>query len=98
MTGDIVGTLNWVMTSMTATSNPDVFTYVGTNTITTATGTLSGTDYGIWNVATGEFIDYTTFTTFTGSYAPYANGHFVIAGSFTLESGGQSRWIVTLRD
>jgi len=86
LTGGLAGTLEFTMDSMTETSLPDVVIYTGVNTVTTADGTLTGTDYGIWNLATGEFVDYTTFTSGTGRYAG-AHGTLVIAGRFDPVTG-----------
>jgi len=96
LTGGLPGTLDFTMASMTPTQTPDVVTYIGTNTITTEHGTLSGTDYGIWNLSTGEFVDYTTFSTGTGRYEG-ATGSFTIAGDFDPVSGtGSSHYTAVL--
>jgi hypothetical protein len=96
LTGGLPGTLDFTMASMTATETPNVVTYVGTNTITTEHGTLAGTDYGIWNLSTGEFVDYTTFSSGTGRYAG-ATGSFTITGTFDPTSGtGSSHYIAAL--
>ncbi|HYP74679.1 MAG TPA: hypothetical protein VER12_01915 [Polyangiaceae bacterium] len=81
LTGDLSGRLDFVLTSMTPTEDPAVFLYVGTNTITTATGTLFGIDHGVWNVETGEFVDYMTFSKATGAYSG-RTGSFSIGGIF----------------
>jgi hypothetical protein len=86
LTGGLAGTLEWTMDTMTETANPDVVTFVGVNTVTTAHGTLVGTDYGIWNVATGEFIDFTVFSHGTGAYAG-KRGTLLIIGEFDAASG-----------
>ena len=96
LTGGLPGTLDFTMASMTATETPNVVTYIGTNTITTKLGTLKGTDYGIWNLATGEFVDYTTFSSGTGLYTG-ATGSFTIAGAFDPDSGtGSSHYTAAL--
>lgn len=81
LTGGFTGRLDFVLTSMTPTEDPAVFLYVGTNTITTASGTLFGIDHGVWNVETGEFVDYMTFSRTTGAYAG-RTGSFSIGGIF----------------
>ena len=96
LTGGFDGRLDFVMTTMTPTEDPDVFLYVGTNTITTATGTLFGIDHGIWNVVTGEFVDLMTFSKATGSYAG-KTGTFSISGVFDPVGGlGHSKYLATL--
>ena len=96
LTGGFDGRLDFVMTTMTATEDPDVFLYVGTNTITTATGTLFGVDHGIWNVVTGEFVDLMTFSRATGGYAG-KTGTFSISGIFDPILGqGHSKYLATL--
>src|SRR5690349_11215985 len=59
LTGGLAGTLGWRMDTMEATEDPDVVKLVGVNTVTTASGTFSGIDYTLWNVATGDFVDVT---------------------------------------
>jgi len=96
LTGGLEGTLDFTMASMTPTETPNVMTYVGTNTITTRHGTLTGTDHGIWNLATGEFVDYMTFSSGTGRYAG-ATGSFSIAGTFDPTTGtGSSHYQAVL--
>ncbi|HKO52437.1 MAG TPA: hypothetical protein VJV79_32240 [Polyangiaceae bacterium] len=86
LTGELNGRLDFVLTSMTPTEDPAVFLYVGTNTITTASGTLFGIDHGVWNVETGEFVDYMTFSRATGAYRG-RTGSFSISGIFDPVSG-----------
>jgi hypothetical protein len=96
LTGGLAGKLEFTMASMTPTHIPNVSTYKGVNTITTPHGTLSGPDDGIWNLATGEFVDYTTFTSGTGAYAG-KHGSLVIIGVFDPVSGtGSSRYTAIL--
>lgn len=96
LTGGLQGTLAFTMASMTPTETPDVVTYIGTNTITTEKGTLSGTDYGIWNLSTGEFVDYTTFSSGTGHFTG-TTGSFTITGAFDPTSGtGSSHYTAAL--
>lgn len=96
LTGGLAGKLDFTMASMTPTHVPNVSTYKGVNTITTPHGTLSGPDDGIWNLETGEFIDYMTFTSGTGAYAG-ARGSMVIIGVFDPVSGtGSSRYTAVL--
>lgn len=97
LTGGLAGQLEFTMDGMTETSNPDVVTYTGVNVITTSRGTISGPDYGIWNLVTGEFVDYTHFTSGTGDFAG-ASGTFVIAGKFDPVTGvGASNYIAFIR-
>jgi hypothetical protein len=97
LTGGLAGTLEWRMDSMTETNNPDVVTFIGVNTITTPSGTLTGTDYGIWNIATGEFVDFTVWESGTGVFSG-AHGHLLIVGGFDAASGtGSSRYTSVVR-
>jgi hypothetical protein len=96
MTGGLAGQLDFVMGTMTPTADPNVFLYVGTNTVTTATGTLAGTDHGVWNIATGQFVDFMVFSTKTGAYSG-KNGSFTITGVFDPVAGqGHSTYVATL--
>jgi hypothetical protein len=96
MTGGLAGQLDFVMGTMTPTADPNVFLYVGTNTITTPTGTLAGTDHGVWNIATGQFVDFMVFSTKTGAYSG-KNGSFTITGVFDPVAGqGQSKYVAVL--
>jgi hypothetical protein len=96
MTGGLTGQLDFVMGTMTPTADPNVFLYVGTNTVTTATGTLAGTDHGVWNIATGQFVDFMVFSTKTGAYSG-KNGSLTITGVFDPVAGqGQSKYVAVL--
>jgi hypothetical protein len=96
LTGGLAGKLEFTMSSMTPTDIPDVSTYRGVNTITTSKGTLSGPDRGVWNLATGEFVDTMTFTSGTGAYVG-ARGSMIIIGVFDPVSGtGSSRYTAIL--
>lgn len=96
LTGGLAGTLSWTMDSMEATSDPDVVKLIGVDTVTTATGTLAGPDYTLWNLATGAFIDVALITTGTGSFAG-AKGTLVIQGGFDPASGqGTSNYVAVL--
>ncbi len=86
LTGGLNGSLAFTMATMTPTETPNVVTYVGVNTITADHGTFTGTDYGIWNLSTGEFVDYMTISSGTGRFAG-ATGSFTIAGGFDPVSG-----------
>lgn len=97
LTGGLAGSLSWVMDTMEATDDPDVVKLVGVNTITTPTGTLSGTDYTWWNLATGDFVDITVITHGTGAYAG-ALGTLIITGGFDpVEGQGTSNYIAVLK-
>jgi hypothetical protein len=96
LTGDIRGKLEFTMATMTATGTPNVSTYIGVNVITNAFGSLTGTDYGVWNLQTGEFTDYTEFTGGTGIYAG-VKGSMSIMGVFDPVAGtGASNWRASL--
>jgi hypothetical protein len=96
ITGDLRGTLHFTMATMTETETPNVATYTGVNTITTSFGSFTGTDYGIWNLATGEFVDYTEITGGTGIYRG-VHGSMSIMGVFDPVAGaGSSNWRVSL--
>lgn len=97
LTGGLQGTLAWRMDTMEATSDPDVVKLVGLNTVTTATGTLSGVDYTWWNLATGAFIDVTVISSGTGAYAG-VKGTLVIQGAFDPVLGqGTSDYVALLK-
>jgi hypothetical protein len=84
------------MDSMEPTSDPDVVKLIGVDTVTTATGTLSGPDYTLWNLATGDFIDVAIITKGTGSFSG-AHGTLVIQGGFDPASGqGTSNYVAVL--
>ena len=96
LTGGLAGQLDFVMDTMTPTDDPDVFNYTGTNTVTTPTGTLAGTDHGIWNIATGEFVDFTFFSIQTGAYRK-KHGTLTITGVFDPVIGqGHSKYVSVL--
>jgi hypothetical protein len=94
LTGDIQGKLDFTLSTLDATPTPNVSRYDGVNTITTKYGTFTGPDYGVWNLATGQFTDYTEITSGTGIYA-HARGTMTIVGEFDPVSGtGSSEWRV----
>lgn len=96
LTGGLAGTLSWRMDTMEATSDPDVVKLVGVDTVTTATGTLSGPDYTLWNLATGDFVDVAVINNGTGAFAG-AHGTLVIQGGFDPAAGqGTSNYIALL--
>jgi hypothetical protein len=86
LSGGLAGTLDYTLTTMNATPNPDVVILIGTITVTTATGTLSGPDVTLWNLSTGQFVDNTTFNAGTGAFAG-AKGDLLIIGNFDLAAG-----------
>jgi hypothetical protein len=97
LTGGLAGSLAWTMDSMEATDDPDVVKLVGVNVVTTPTGTLSGTDYTLWNLATGDFVDVTIITSGTGAYAG-AKGTLVIQGGFDAATGtGTSDYVAVIK-
>jgi hypothetical protein len=96
LTGGLAGTLSWRMDTMEATSDPNVVKLVGVDTVTTATGTLSGPDYTLWNLATGDFVDVAVINSGTGTFAG-AHGTLVIQGGFDPAAGhGTSQYIALL--
>ncbi len=93
LTGGLAGTLGWTMDTMEETGVPNVVRYTGVNTITTDRGTLVGDDVGYWNLVTGDFVDYTQWTSGTGEFEG-AVGNLTIIGKFDPVTGaGSSRYI-----
>jgi hypothetical protein len=84
--GGLAGAFDWTLTSMNSTPNPDVVLLVGVVTVTTSSGTLHGIDLTLWNLATGQFVDNTTFTSGTGSFAQ-ARGDLLLIGKFDVAGG-----------
>ena len=96
LTGGLAGSLYWHMDSMESTSDPNVVKLVGVDTVTTATGTLSGPDYTLWNLATGDFVDVAIINHGTGAFAG-AHGSLVIQGGFDPAAGhGTSNYVALL--
>lgn len=96
LTGGLAGQLDFTMDSMEETNDPDVVTYVGVNTITTPQGTIAGTDYGIWNLVTGEFVDFTVFSEGTGAFEG-KRGTLLIIGAFDPVTGtGHSNYVAVV--
>jgi len=92
LTGDLYGDLAWSLSSLENTATPNVARYDGVTTITTKLGTFSGPDYGVWNLATGQFTDYLEITSGTGIFTG-AKGTMTIVGAFDPVSGtGTSEW------
>ena len=92
ISGSFSGTFDYAMATMTPTADPNVVILTGTFVITTATGTVTGTDTTIWDTSTGVFTDLGRFTGGTGSYAN-ANGKIAIIGNFDIVAGtGQSNY------
>ncbi|MET0594349.1 MAG: hypothetical protein ABW133_16725 [Polyangiaceae bacterium] len=85
-TGGLAGTMDWTMIEMHATPNPDVVVLTGVLTVTTATGTMSGPDVTLWNLATGQFIDNTKLNSGSGAFAG-VKGDLLIIGAFDLAGG-----------
>ncbi|HYP86943.1 MAG TPA: hypothetical protein VEQ59_02295 [Polyangiaceae bacterium] len=93
LTGGLAGTLAWTMESMEQTSDPNVVKLIGVDTVTTAAGTLSGPDYTLWNLATGDFVDVALINSGTGAFAG-AHGTLVIQGAFDSAAGhGTSNYV-----
>ena len=93
LTGGLAGTLHWRMDEMQETDVPNVMYAVGVNTITTDRGTLEGTDYLLWNIDTGEFVDFTIISKGTGDYAG-KRGTLTIVGVFDpVAAQGSSNYI-----
>jgi hypothetical protein len=98
LTGDIHGKLEFTLSTLEDTPTPNVARYDGVNVITTKHGTFTGPDYGVWNLQTGQFTDYTEITSGTGIYAG-AKGTMTIVGAFDPVSGtGSSEWRVVFAD
>jgi hypothetical protein len=96
LTGGLAGTLAWRMESMEATNDPNVVKLVGVDTVTTSAGTLSGPDYTLWNLATGDFIDVALIDHGSGAFQG-ARGTLVIQGGFDPASGqGTSNYVALL--
>jgi len=96
LTGGLAGSLSWRMDTMEATSDPNVVKLVGVDTVTTATGTVSGPDYTLWNLATGDFVDVAVINNGTGAFTG-AHGTLVIQGGFDPAAGqGTSNYIAVL--
>lgn len=97
LTGGLAGTLAWRMDLMEPTDDPDVVKLTGVNTITTATGSFKGTDYILWNLATGDFVDVTVVKSGTGVFAG-AKGTLIIQGLFDPATGqGISNYLAILK-
>jgi hypothetical protein len=97
LTGGLSGTLDYALTTMNATPNPDVVVLHGVITVTRASGTLTGPDVTLWNLATGHFVSSTKFTSGTGSYAG-ATGNMFIVGTFDLAAGlGSSNYTAIIK-
>lgn len=97
LSGGLAGTLHFTMDSLDDTDTPNVARYQGVNVVRTRFGTLSGPDYGVWNLKTGRFVDYTEFTSGTGIYAGLQGGSLTIAGTFDPVTGaGSSHYTATL--
>jgi hypothetical protein len=80
------------MTRMVQTSDPDIVTYEGIITITTRRGKISGPDTGVWNLATGEFVDMLRFKNGTGHFEGQT-GVMSLVGVFDpVANVGQSRY------
>jgi hypothetical protein len=96
LTGGLAGSLSWRMDSMEATNDPNVVKLVGVDTVTTATGSVSGPDYTLWNLATGDFVDVAIINTGSGAFAG-AHGTLVIQGAFDPAAGhGTSNYLAVL--
>jgi hypothetical protein len=97
LTGGLSGTLDYALTTMNATPNPDVVILHGVITVTRASGTLTGPDVTLWNLSTGQFVSSTKFTSGTGSYAA-ATGNMFIVGTFDLAAGvGSSNYTAIIK-
>lgn len=92
LTGDLRGQLDFTLATLEDTPTPNVARYDGVNTITTKYGSFTGPDYGVWNLKTGQFTDYTEITSGTGIFA-HVKGTMTIVGAFDPVSGtGSSEW------
>jgi len=96
LSGGLSGKLSWKMDRMEATNDPNVVRLVGVDTVTTSRGTLSGPDYTLWNLATGDFIDVALIDQGTGAFAG-ARGTLIIQGAFDPAAGqGTSHYVALL--
>jgi hypothetical protein len=92
ISGDLSGSFDYTMATMTATSEPNVFILTGSFVVTNATGTLFATDTTLWDVSTGQFTDMGKFRGGTGGYNQ-ADGKITIVGVFDIVAGtGQSTY------
>jgi hypothetical protein len=97
LTGGLSGTLDYALTTMNATPNPDVVVLHGVITVTREGGSLTGPDVTLWNLATGHFVSSTKFTSGTGMYAG-ATGNLFIVGNFNLAEGtGSSNYTAIIK-
>jgi hypothetical protein len=90
LSGDLSGSFDYTMATMTATSDPNTFILVGSFVVTNATGTLFGTDTTLWDISSGQFTDMES-----SGAAPAATikptGKITIVGLFDIVAGtGQS--------
>jgi hypothetical protein len=96
LTGGLDGMFEFTMDEMTDTGIPDVVRYTGTNTITTDQGTMTGPNFGYWNLVTGDCVDFTDVQTGTGAYAG-VTGKITIAGRYDPATGqGLNHYIAIL--
>jgi len=92
LSGDLSGSFDYTMATMTATSDPNTFILVGSFVVTNATGTLFGTDTTLWDISSGQFTDMGKFRGGTGGYNQ-ADGKITIVGLFDIVAGtGQSTY------
>jgi hypothetical protein len=92
ISGSLSGQFDYTMATMTATPDPNVVILTGSFVVTTATGTVTGTDTTLWDVSTGVFTDIGRFRSGTGAYAN-AEGKITILGNFDIVAGtGQSNY------
>ena len=96
LTGGLAGALSWRMDTMESTSDPNVVKLVGVDTVTTPSGTISGPDYTLWNLATGDFVDVAIIASGSGDFAG-AHGTLVLRGAFDPAAGhGTSNYVAVL--
>lgn len=93
-TGALAGSSRFELVAMTEldAAGAKVSAFHGRLVLLTARGDLVGEDRGLWNLATGAYIDLYTVTSGTGDYAG-AHGAIVLTGTLDPASGhGDSRY------
>jgi hypothetical protein len=85
------------MATQVDTGIPNLVRLTGVNTVTTDEGALVGDDVCFWDVANGDFVDYTQWTSGTGKFAG-ATGSLTIVGKFDPVTGaGASHYVSFVR-
>lgn len=93
-TGALAGTSRFTLIEQAELAIPGakLSTFHGRLVLSTPRGDLIGEDHGLWNLATGAYIDVYTVSSGTGDYAD-ARGSIVLTGTLDPASGhGDSRY------